>query len=360
MIRALVAGCVTSVAATGQSGIAIHLPADPSHRGPPALVQARAMLPEFGAAAHDPFSALLLELDGDGLRVQPDSSTTAAGLALRAKITVDGEEIHAVCDQGGLETWRASRGRALRTPPLRALAAQLDLVRAPGPVWFDVAALVGGRMAGVQMESPLGRLGTLGAVECGDLVVQLDKEGDDVVVIGRSRGGLLLPALLLHLAAQSTPTPSSTQAWQLLAYAARDSRREEATLHLGRAEDPTAADALRSLLFATDMACGRAAEALARRREPEALAQLTRAVRTATPTQRPALEAAVATLWPLADEDERRRARVDAAPGLADSMSQAPAMSVGLLIARAITVLLLVIAGTFLVTALHDRSARDP
>lgn len=191
-------------------------------------------------------------------------------------------------------------------------------------------------------------------------MVQLDKEGDDVVVIGRSRGGLLLPALLLHLAAQSTPTPSSTQAWQLLAYAARDSRREEATLHLGRAEDPTAADALRSLLFATDMACGRAAEALARRREPEALAQLTRAVRTATPTQRPALEAAVATLWPLADEDERRRARVDAAPGLADSMSQAPAMSVGLLIARAITVLLLVIAGTFLVTALHDRSARDP
>ncbi|MBK9129950.1 MAG: hypothetical protein IPM13_19555 [Phycisphaerales bacterium] len=360
MIRALVAGCVTAVAAAGQTGIEIQLPADPSRRGPPALVQARAMLPEFGAAVHDPFSALRLELDADGLRVQPDAAPVPMGVALRAKITVDGEEIRAECDQGGLETWRASHGRALRTPTLRALAAQFDLVRAPGPVWFDVAALVGGRLAGVQMESPLGRLSTLGAVECGDLVVRLDRVGDDVVVVGRSRGGLLLPALLLHLAAQNTPTPTSTQAWQLLAYAARDSRREEATMHLALARDPTAPDALRSLLFADDMACGRAAEALARRREPEALARLTHALRTATPTQRPALEAAVATLWPLADTAERRRARIDATPGLVDTMTQAPAMSVGLLIARAITALLLLIAGTFLVTALHDRSARDP
>lgn len=318
------------------------------------------MLPEFGAAAHDPFSALFLELDADGLRVHPDSAPMPEGLALRAKITVDGEEIHAECDQRGRETWRASRGRALRTPPLRALAAQLDLVRAPGPVWFDVAALVGGRMAGVQMESPLGRLSTLGAVECGELVVRLDTEGDDVVVVGRSRGGLLLPALLLHLAAQQTPTPTAAQAWQLLAYAARDSRREEAALQLGFAEDLSTGDALRSLLFATDMACGRAAEALARRRAPDSLARLTHAVRTATPTQRPTLEAAVATLWPLADDDERRRARIDAMPGKDATPSQQPAMSVGLLIARAITALLLVIAGTFLVTALHDRSARDP
>lgn len=360
MIRALVAGCVTAVAATGQTGIEIHLPADPSHRGPPALVQARATLPEFGATVHDPFSALLLELDADGLRVRPDSAPSPAGQALRARITIDGEEIHAVCDQGGLETWRSARGRALRTPPLRALAAQLDLVRAPGPVWFDVAALVGGRMAGVQMESPLGRLSTLGAVECGDLVVRLDNEGDDVVVVGRSRGGLLLPALLLHLAAQKTPTPTSTEAWQLLAYAARDSRREEATMHLALATDPTAPDALRNLLFADDMACGRAAEALARRREPDALARLTHALRTARPTQRPFLEAAVATLWPLADTAEQRRARVDAPPGLVATPTEAPAMSVGLLIARAITALLLLMAGTFLVTALHDRSARDP
>jgi hypothetical protein len=291
------------------------------------------------------------------VRLDPDA--TPIDGALRARIEIDGHALDATCDAQGLETWRAPRGLALRTPPLQALATELDLARAPGPVWLDVAALIGGRAAGVQMESPLGRLLTLGAVECGDLIVQLHAEGDDIVVRGRSRGGLVLPALLLHLAARSTPPPTPAQAWQALAYAARDSRREEAALQLAFSTDVSALPTLRSLLFARDAVQGRAAEALARRSDPTALVPLARALQTTTPTQRAALETAIATLWPRAPAALRSRARMDAPATLTVALGQAtPRLTaIGLLAARALTAILLMIAAAWLLSALRAAPA---
>ncbi len=352
MIRALAAACIAAGAAAGQGRIEVRLPADPEHRGPPALVAVREVLAEFGAATPDPFAALVLELDGAGLRARPAAADATVAGALSATIEVDGSVIHAMCDAQGLEVWRSPGGRALRAAPLQAFAAATDLRRARGPVWLNVATLVGGRAAGIQMESPLGRLLTIGAVECGDLILDVQAEGEDIVVLGRSRGGLTLPALLLHLAATTTPPPTPTDAWRVLAFAARDGRREEAALHLAFATEPGATDTLRSLLYGNDAAQGRAAEALARRGDPAALSPLARALAAASPAQRPSVQAAMATLWPLASTDIRAHAERAAPP--ADDRRRAT----GTFVARVIAACLLFLAGLTLVSALRDRSPR--
>ena len=130
---------------------------------------------------------------------------------------------------------------------------------------------------------------------------------------GRSRGGLTWPALLLALARhQGNLAIDQEQRWITLAYAARDSRRQEAGMQLARFASSASDRCLRALLRADDASRVRAIESLARRGAADALPAMLAAAH-GDDDALAAASAAVAALWGGCSDDVRRAARTRAA-----------------------------------------------
>lgn len=314
-------------ATSAQARLDVRLAADPTQSGPPALVFARQQLPRFAlhAAALDVDTGLTLVVDAHGVHVAPDSASLPASVYLQGAITTaDGTTVTLACDFDGHETWRGS-APAFSAAPLRDFVACTDCWRPIGrTAWLDIAVLVGMLGTGVETESPLGLMLTLGAAECGELIVRGSTDGDQWVLEGRSRGGLVLPALLTHLAQRyDDGRRTEEQRWIALAFAARDSRREEAAIQLARFHSAASERCLLALLHAPDFARVRAIEALARRGASAALPKMAATSAFAAEHDTVAM-AALATLWPACSPEQRRttRALLAANPALLDHVDR--------------------------------------
>jgi hypothetical protein len=161
-------------------------------------------------------------------------------------------------------------------------------------------------------------LSTLGAAECGELIVRALAFGSYVMLEGRSRGGLALPAILVAAARRHAAPLSEEQRWIALAFAARDDRREEAALQLARFASPPSERCLLALLHGQDFAAACAFEALARRGACDALPQM--AALPALARRDPVAVAALATLWPSCSPEQRSATRAQLA-GNADLLA---------------------------------------
>lgn len=304
----------------------LRLAPDPAHRGPPGLVFARTQLARFGVGDIDPDAGVLLAVDSDGVVAHADAAPIATGVYLEGRITTARGTIAVQCDDSGRETWRGGAA-AFDAEPLRAFAASTDVARPLGKTaWLDVAVLVGVLGTGIETESPIGLLLTLGAAECGELIVRASRADDELVYEGRSRGGLTLPALLTALARRHSASPLPDEdRWIALAFAARDSRREEAALQLARFPSAASERCLLALLHGQDFVRTCALEALARRRAGGALPEM--AATAAFADRDPVALAALVTLWPTCSADQRRRTRAELAanPALLDALDDAGA-----------------------------------
>ncbi len=293
----------------------VRLRADPESRGPPALVWARQQLNLWAPELADVRAGVRVRISASGVRASPDDEEIPAGAYMVGRIaTADGANLALHCDADGYETWRGDRAAAERCAPVSDFLTSTDVLR-PGDnaTWLDVAVLVGLSGTGFETEAPTGLLLTLGAAECGELLLRATTQGDQLLVEGRSRGGLTWPALLLALARQpSNLAIDHEQRWITLAYAARDSRRQEAGMQLARFASRASDRCLRALLRADDASRVRAIESLARRGAADALPAMLAAAQ-GDDDARAAVSAAVASLWPDCSDNVRRTARTRAA-----------------------------------------------
>lgn len=297
--------------------VRIRLAPDPHRLGPPAWTWLRErVLPEVGRGLRpeEAFDALELHLSRCHLRVL--RARPPAGDYLEATIRAGGTLLAKA--QGrfdGLERWQvhaAADRHAL--PGLRALVARIGLDRDHGPLAFDVAALVGNLAGPIDPRgSPRDTALAIGPTECGELLVAVRPGARGWRVVGRSDGGLLLPALLAALADLSArprsgwrevSQPSEWDRWRLRAFAARGPARLEAIRQLALCETRAARHTLRRLLFddATRLV---AMDALIHAGASEMLPAL---VAAATPEVQDTEAMAVRALaaW-LPELDERRR-----------------------------------------------------
>jgi hypothetical protein len=305
--------------------VSVRLAADPARSGPPALTWLRrsalASLPGW-PGERDPFGELTLQLSARGVRFDGAALGELGDSYLCATIDVPGAgRLSVRGDFAGLEEWRCedlspSRGR------LGELLDVLGLVRHRGPLLLDVGALVGGWLPGLDHADPLAPLLGMGPAECGELTLSIERQGNAWRALGRSRGGMLLPAVLWVLAdlrarpesrngARRQVAPSERWVW--LARCARDGEREEAARQLVLCAGALADDTLERLLLADDFTRAVAMDALVRR---GAAGSLERVVHAATPAidgTEALAEVALQSLLPLASRDRRTRI-LDALP----------------------------------------------
>jgi hypothetical protein len=289
----------------------VHLAADAERIGPPAWSWAREQL----AAAHGGAAraSLTLALIDGRLDARPGIAL-APGEYLRAELAIGGTIVRATCDFNGRETWLVPTDAA-NSPIYRQLLAWLDLGAARrSPAWFDTGALVGLIGTGFETDAPTGLWLTIGAAECGELIATIEPTAAGSRLAARSGGGLLLPAALLWLAHHhgGAPTEQPEQRWMRLAFAARDSRRDEAALQLGRFASAQGERCLRALLHLDDGTQLRAAESLVRRGAIDSLPLLARLTRTTDLDTRVIAGAAIASLWERADAPTRTGLRSQA------------------------------------------------
>ncbi|MEZ5963566.1 MAG: hypothetical protein R3F56_06940 [Planctomycetota bacterium] len=310
-----VIACALAVSTQAQARLEVHLTADAARSGPPGLVFARGQLSRFGFDDIDTFGPLAVSIDEAGLHLGVDAATTIDTDYLRGRIVLPGGVVAVRCDAGGHETW-SGRTATLALEPLQTFVACVDATRSPGKAsWLDVGSLVGVLATGIETESPLGLMLSLGASECGELVVRCTTSGEAFEFEGRSGGGLTLPALLATLARRHVTKPmSEEERWTTLAFAARDGRREEAALQLARFDSERSARCLLALLQAPDFVRECALSTLARRREEQLLPEM--AATTAFVDRDPVATATLATLWPECSPLLRRRTRTELAGNL--------------------------------------------
>jgi hypothetical protein len=326
--RAAAAGAAALLAAAASAQtLTLHFRPDPQRAGPPALVWLREELPRLLAADVDPSAGLRLRLEGERVQAAPDDAAPGT-LYLAGELTLPAGTFTIACDETGYEVWRGPRRVAEASPVLRDLLACTDAARPAGATtWVDVAVLVGLSGPGYEPESPLGVVSTLGASECGDLWLRATTAGDVLELHGRSRGGLTLPAVLLLLARRRAADPAAEEhRWIALAFAARDSRREEAALQLARFASADSERCLRALLHADPATRERAIESLARRGIGSALPSLVAA--GGDQHTKAAAAAALATLWPGCSPEERQaaRARLGRASPLHEAIDRAESL----------------------------------
>jgi len=314
--------------ASAQVEVELALRADQHGGGPPALVWARDHLPHFAPGLADPRAALRVRLHAGGISAEPGADRPDDPY-LRGRIVAPGGDALAVrCDATGYETWEGSAAAAAGCPQVLALLAATDAARPAGALtWVDFAALLGNLTAGVELDSPVGLLLALGGAECGDLVLRAAARGDRFTLEGRSRGGVVFPAILLALAApRGDASAAEEQRWIALAFAARDARREEAAMQLARFGSREGERCLRALLHAGLDTRLRAIEALARRGAAEALPDVVAASRRDAASAA-AAAAALAALWDRCPEPTRARVRAEVAdePQLASTLARVDA-----------------------------------
>lgn len=256
---ALLAGLVPAQ----QAGLRVDalLAADAGRTGPagwtfvrefllPQLVDDPSGVPPIG-------DAVRIRLDDAGkLDVQPDVLGEELGTAYaRIRLFVAGE----VCAEGtcafdGTERWELDAPIEPMPPLLGRLAALVGPSVRNGWLEVDVSTAVGNLMTAATAADALSEAMTLGAFECGMLgLFSRPASGGRLRVVGKSDGGLTLPAVFAALAVhQGGPGPSGPGAsdrddlerWLVLAASAHAAERDEALRQLSRFDDRQAREAL--------------------------------------------------------------------------------------------------------------------
>lgn len=208
------------------------------------------------------------------------------------------------CDTSGREQWSVPSEFVLPKrwqQLLHAFAA--DLIGTSRTL--SVPVIVGHLAGGLLDNDPRSALLRLGPSLCGEATWLAQRNGNQLHVVGRSDGGLMLPMTFIGLAVAgghgSLPTIS------LRAFAARDPDRAEAARQLGRADRTLDTDTLRALLHAEDETRFAAIEALVRHQASNELPAIIRAADDQYPWATIAARDAVMSLWPATTAVDRDR-----------------------------------------------------
>ena len=308
-LLALVAVDRTSVRA--QSSVPefrVALAADPEGSGPQGLVWWRTRFlptqPNWPAGT-DPLGALVVHGSAQGL-VAARNDVGDERFYLAGEVRLGGaDRMLVACTKEGLEDWFV---------PAKAVvpdfATQLTRVVGPTPETqlraLDLAAACGLLSKGMVEEDPRLPLVTLGAAHCGEVAWTWWHNERELRVRGKSNGGLLLPALMLHLASGGTAvdaaaSPTARHAsLRLHALAGRDLTRNESIRQLVRAVPARAAEDLQSLLHSTGESKLFAMDALTRMGDAEHLPTILSAMELSDPASVSLASSALDELMPKA------------------------------------------------------------
>ncbi|MCA8964721.1 MAG: hypothetical protein H6838_11085 [Planctomycetes bacterium] len=250
---------------------------------------------------------LAVHLDADGLRLGVSATPLPAGAALAGSVTFgDGQEALWECAADGTEDWYLPLSVTVPAPWQELLRRlQADVTQTPRTL--DLGVLIGHLTTGAPDGDPRANLLHLGAAACGDVTWTAWRTQTHLRVRGRSAGGLLLPTVLVQLAAAGAAAPIDQL--PLRAYTARDGDREEATRQLVRAPAHTADEALRALLHGDDLQRLVAIDALVRRGDTTALPRIVAAATADGPLASLAACDAVRSLFERATPLDRQRTR---------------------------------------------------
>ena len=274
---------------------------DAARSGPPAWTFVREdVLPQVVRDENGvpPLSAATrIRLDAEGkLDVQPDRLEEDLGDAYaRFRLFVGGQAVaEGRCAFDGTERWEVDTrltDAGTLPPILDRLRAMVGPSADRGWIQVDVSTAIGNLMAASAAADVLSDAMTLGAFECETLMVFARPTSRSTLrVVGKSGGGLTLPAVFAALAmGQGGPGPGGPgrgdrdelERHLLLAASAQAAEREEALRQLARFDDAQARDALTRNLFDDGPARTIAVHGLARDRS--ALDPLLRAAEKGDP-----------------------------------------------------------------------------
>lgn len=254
-----------------------------------------------------PGQPLALELSAAGLRMAAATAAPPLGAAMAGTVRfATGQQVLWSCAADGTEDWFVPLD--LHVPgPWQRLLQQLHADVLDTPRQLDLAVLVGHLTTGAADGDPRASRLHLGAAACADVTWTAWRTEQHLRVRGRSAGGLLLPALLVHLALGDATNKISRL--PLRAFTARDGDREEATRQLLRSPGDDATQTLRALLHGDDLLRLVAIDALVRRGEAAELPRIVAAAAPGKPLTTLAAYDAVRSLFARADPLDRQRTR---------------------------------------------------
>ena len=258
-----------------------------------------------GRSADDAFA---ISWNGNEHRVL-DAIALPNDCAAVGELLIDDCTIAIACANDGSETWRI-RPAKLPTSIARLLAPLRVDIDGPART-IDFLALAGNLAGAAVEEDDLARKLHLAAIQCGEVTVSIARDGDTLVVKGKSNGGLIGPAYLLHEiqrrdAAQQID--SDADAWRARAFAGVDGDRVEAARQLQRIGGD-AVPSLRALLHGDEASRLCAMDALVRLQAAAELPRILAAADADMPLATAMAETAATELWPLATEATRQQAR---------------------------------------------------
>lgn len=277
-----------------------------------------------------PAEAFTLHCLPRSVRIDDPLPLPAEVVAAGAAQLPGGTRIEFSCDSNGREQWRIAPGAPAHDVMSVITALHLAIDGAPRTIELNTWI---GHLGGPAIHGdPMADLLTIGASECGELTIAARSSGRDIRVIGRSLGGLTLPAVLAWLCIQRESAwlpATAVDMWCLRAFGSRDGDRAEAARQLQRA-GRAGLPGLRALLHAGESDRLAAIASLMRLR---AVAELPRIV-ASTDADLPLVDAmataALNEMWPEASPRTRRatRAALRRNPDLEVELpSEAPAPS---------------------------------
>ena len=242
------------------------------------------------------------------LRVS-DALDLPKGCAVVGEFEFDGLQVAFECQGDGSESWRIG---ARELPATLAAWFSPLRVEVGGPArTFDIASLCG-HLAGPSVaEDDAARRLHLAALQCGELTIRAERQGDSILVRGRSGGGLIGPLFVLASAATRdgfTDLSSELATWNARAFASADGDRIEAARQLQRSGEP-GLPALRALLHGDESSRLSAMDGLVRLKAASELPRIVAAAEPDMPLALAMAGTALDELWPLASEPTRQRVR---------------------------------------------------
>lgn len=254
----------------------------------------------------DPQGAFSLSLSAEGLQIRATDVAIPSGAVAFGTCSFSAAQpapqIVWRCEPGGREQWFVPDGFALPDQWRQLLhALEVDLV---GHSRTLSVSVITGHLAGGMIDTdPRAALLRLGPALCGEATWHTHREPGQLVVNGRSDGGLMLPLTLLALCIAEGSGELS--ALSLRAFAARDADQSEAARQLGRSDRELDARTLRALLHAEDEVRLAAIEALVRHGACNELPAIVHAADVDHPWASIAARDAVTRLWPIATTEQR-------------------------------------------------------
>jgi hypothetical protein len=203
-------------------------------------------------------------------------------------------------DEAGTERWQV-HGRTVPAAVHELLVA-LNLDADGAPRRLDPLALLAHLSGPVVHGDPTADLLSMAAARCGEVTLSARHTADGIEVLGRSEGGLLLPALLVHQAMQRPAAVSPVDPdlrLALRAFTSRDGDRSEAARQLQR-HGSAGLTALRAMLHADEPTRTAAIDSLVRLGAAGELPEILGAADESMPMACAMAEHALRELWPLA------------------------------------------------------------